>query len=375
MPICTFADLTRLTLNTVVADRDIPLLTLGQAVEISCDALPAREVLHGHIERLASQETPSGWSSQVCIEVENPDRKLRPGMFVTAKIRVLATAVEPFASQPADAPPIVSGEPRSVLVCPDHPDVIALEPGICPRDNLPLMEHDLLENQRVRWWCPMHPEVHADSHGHTCSQCQGKKLSPRIVSYNPAGRVLAIPETAVVDMGTHKLVYVERALGTFDALEVVIGPRSGDFFPVAKGLEIGQRVVTAGGFLVDAEARLNRNLAATYFGAGGSTADPPATSTVVRPTGAARAEEDRRKERGITQALDALQSADRPAAVAQRTCPVTGLRLGSMGKPEKLSVAGQVVFVCCAGCEAALRERPEEYLAKIRKRNNSDDAP
>jgi hypothetical protein len=260
-------------------------------------------------------------------------------------------------------------------VCPDHADVIALEPGKCPRDNLQLMEHELLENQRVRWWCPMHPEVQADAPGHTCDECKGMKLVPRIVSYSPAGQVLAIPETSVVDMGTYQLAYVERMPGTFDAVEIVLGPRSGDFFPVSKGLEFGQRVVTAGAFLIDAEARLNRNLAATYFGAAGSAAATSSDTSVVRPASGASAEEQRRKEQEIAAALDELSAVDRQAALAQRTCPVTGFRLGSMGKPERLSLADQVVFVCCIGCEAELREHPEKYLAKIRTIEHSDAAP
>ena len=54
----------------------------------------------------------------------------------------------------------------------------------------------------------------------------------------------------------------------FDGVEVVLGPRCGDFYPVVRGLEVGQRVAFAGAFLLDAETRLNPSLAAGYFGAG-----------------------------------------------------------------------------------------------------------
>ena len=47
-------------------------------------------------------------------------------------------------------------------------------------------------------------------------------------------------------------------------------------------------------------------------------------------------------------------------------CPVTGQPLGSMGPPFKVVVQGQTVFLCCDGCEAALRKSPEKYLAKLR---------
>lgn len=49
----------------------------------------------------------------------------------------------------------------------------------------------------------------------------------------------------------------------------------------------------------------------------------------------------------------------------QRICPVTGLKLGSMGDPLKVWIDNQEVFICCAGCESTLKESPEEYLTKL----------
>jgi hypothetical protein len=36
-----------------------------------------------------------------------------------------------------------------------------------------------------------------------------------------------------------------------------------------------------------------------------------------------------------------------------------------MGGPVRVEVAGRTVFICCKGCEAALRKEPEKYLPKI----------
>ncbi len=52
----------------------------------------------------------------------------------------------------------------------------------------------------------------------------------------------------------------------YDGVEVTLGPRCGDYYPVIKGLESGQKVATVGAFLIDAEARLSPDLAAAYFG-------------------------------------------------------------------------------------------------------------
>ncbi|MCA9134162.1 MAG: hypothetical protein KDA45_13435 [Planctomycetales bacterium] len=52
------------------------------------------------------------------------------------------------------------------------------------------------------------------------------------------------------------------------------------------------------------------------------------------------------------------------AAVArQKTCPVSGKPLGSMGDPLAVDVAGQQVYVCCAACVNAVRANPQTYAA------------
>jgi YHS domain-containing protein len=56
---------------------------------------------------------------------------------------------------------------------------------------------------------------------------------------------------------------------------------------------------------------------------------------------------------------------DRTLALRQRTCPVSGELLGSMGAPYKATVEGQTVFLCCQGCEPQLLEEPQKYLAKL----------
>jgi Cu(I)/Ag(I) efflux system membrane fusion protein len=92
----------------------------------------------------------------------------------------------------------------------------------------------------------------------------------RIAPTGPARyEFLCVPEPAVIDTGTKKIVYVERQPGIFEGVEVELGPRQGQYYPVLKGLKAGDKVATAGGFLIDAETRLNPAAASTYFGASG----------------------------------------------------------------------------------------------------------
>lgn len=100
-----------------------------------------------------------------------------------------------------------------------------------------------------------------------------------------SSQVLAVPERSVIDTGKRQIVYVEREPGLFEGVEVQLGPRVGEFYPVLKGLEPGQKVAAAGAFLIDAETRLNPS-AGTYFGAsGGPVAEKPRDVTpAVRPS-------------------------------------------------------------------------------------------
>ena len=94
-----------------------------------------------------------------------------------------------------------------------------------------------------------------------------------------------MPERAVIDTGAKQVVYIEQKPGVFDGVEVQLGPRSGDYYAVFKGLHAGQRVAAAGAFLIDAETRLNPAVAAAYFGASGGpqrAVAPPASPAARR---------------------------------------------------------------------------------------------
>lgn len=49
----------------------------------------------------------------------------------------------------------------------------------------------------------------------------------------------------------------------------------------------------------------------------------------------------------------------------QKSCPVTGLKLGSMGKPRAVTVDGKTVYLCCDGCVDDIEKSPEMYVAKL----------
>lgn len=199
-------------------------------------------------------------------------------------------------------------------------------------------------------------------------------FSNRAPPQDKPGEVLAVAEAAVVDTGDRKIVYVERQPGNFEGVEVELGPRSGDHYPVIRGLKPGDRVAAAGAFLIDAETRLNPAAAANYVGAGGG---PPTSATrgdgVVHRVKASSQSNAAAQSRAPAPAIPSaddrkniakLPTADRPLALAQAVCPVSGEPLGSMGVPHKIVVKGQPVFLCCIGCQSKVSDDPDGVLGK-----------
>lgn len=156
-----------------------------------------------------------------------------------------------------------------------------------------------------------------------------------------SGLTISIPVGSVIDNGRHKVVFIERMPGMFDGVEVTVGPRAGEFYPVIRGVRLGDRVVTAGAFLLDAETRLDPSVSNDYFGA----SSKPAPTVKEPPTPAT--------------------SEDETLIAKQKICPVTDEPLGSMGKPMRLKVEGRTVFICCKACEKELRSNAGKYLAKL----------
>ena len=54
------------------------------------------------------------------------------------------------------------------------------------------------------------------------------------------------------------------------------------------------------------------------------------------------------------------------------TCPVSGGKLGEMGKPVVFVYQGQEVKLCCGGCKSAFDKDPAKYIKKIREADKKD---
>ncbi len=142
-----------------IYEYEIGAVKIGDKVEIEAISYPG-ETFTGIIKSINPVLNPVTRTNQVRVEIENKDNKLKPEMFVNAKIRVVL------------------------------------------------------------------------------------------------GEKLAVPESAVLDTGLRKIVYLSKPDGVLESREVELGQKAEGYYEVLSGLTEGDVVVTSGNFLVDSESKL-----------------------------------------------------------------------------------------------------------------------
>jgi Cu(I)/Ag(I) efflux system membrane fusion protein len=242
-PMFEIADLHTVWVQAQVYEHQVGLVREGQAVEATVEGLPG-EVFPGEVEFIQPHLDPETRTVEVRYSLKNPGHRLRPGMFATVTLKTPVADTPAFRARLAASPRAGQRGSRT--------DLTAAEQKTCPVTNLKLgsMGDPVpveVEGRRV-WTC--------------CGNCP-PKLKAQPAKYlarlapPPRDEVLSVPESAVIDTGTRKVVYVEAEPGVYEGREVVLGTRIGDGFPVLDGLAPGEKVAAKGAFLIDAESRLN----------------------------------------------------------------------------------------------------------------------
>jgi RND family efflux transporter MFP subunit len=72
----------------------------------------------------------------------------------------------------------------------------------------------------------------------------------------PARSAITVHADALIDSGTSKRVFIALGGGQYELREVETGWQDGDRVEIRSGLKPGERVVTAGAFLLDSESRM-----------------------------------------------------------------------------------------------------------------------
>jgi Cu(I)/Ag(I) efflux system membrane fusion protein len=89
----TVADLSKLWLQVKLYERDIPLVQIGDEVNVHVEALPSQE-FSGVVAFKAFAIDPQTRTLDARVVVDNPNLQLRPGMFASAIVRVPANRSE-----------------------------------------------------------------------------------------------------------------------------------------------------------------------------------------------------------------------------------------------------------------------------------------
>jgi Cu(I)/Ag(I) efflux system membrane fusion protein len=122
-----------------------------------------------------------------------------------------------------------------------HPEIVAEQPGDCSLCEMPL---EKVPDQR-----PQPPDG----------------VDPAAANSAPAGKVLSIPSSAVLDTGRRKIAYRKTKAGEYELVELHVGPRAsahdaagqvGSYYPILHGVQEGDEVVVRGGFLLDSQRQI-----------------------------------------------------------------------------------------------------------------------
>ena len=150
----------------------------------------------------------------------------------------------------------------------------------------------------------------------------------------PAG--LTVPVDAVIDSGREQRVFVEQSNGVFEPRKVELGWRFADRVQIVKGLSEGERVVSAGAFLVDSESRLK------------SVQSTPKEQPQQKPP--------------------PKSNTDPPVAVSDgkvkdAACGMMIDKAAAIAEGHTLSRNGVTYYFCSDRCKRKFSEKPEHYLA------------
>ncbi len=97
-------------------------------------------------------------------------------------------------------------------------------------------------------------------------------------------KVLAVPDSAVLDSGTRQIVLVQRGEGAFEPRPVKLGMYADGYVEVLEGIKAGDNVVVSANFLIDSESNLKAAL--STFGVYGGPDTKPAAAPGAPPASA-----------------------------------------------------------------------------------------
>jgi len=213
--IYTIADLSRLWVKLDAYESDMMWVRYGQEVEFKTEAYPG-ETFNGTISFIDPVLNAKTRTVKLRVNIENPDGRLKPEMFVRAVVR----------AKVAQAGQVMDKAMAGKWICPMHPDIVKTKASTCD-----ICGMDLVTTESLGY-------VKVDALG-----------EPPLV----------IPASAPLITGKRAVVYVQlpdTEKPTYEGREVVLGPRAGDYYIIESGLAEGEIVVTNGNFKIDSALQI-----------------------------------------------------------------------------------------------------------------------
>jgi len=211
-PIYRIADLSTVWLMLELYPEDASRIRFGQRVEAQMQSLPG-ETFTGRVAFIDPTVDSGDRTVGVRVEFSNDDGRLRPGDYAKAKIFL------PIG----DTGEVYDSELAGRWISPMHPQIIRDDPGPCP-----ICGMDLVPTSR---------------YGYSAEPVE-----------QPVS--LVAPRSAVLMAGENSVVYVETEPGRFEIRPVTLGPVLRDRVIIQRGLREGDKVATAGNFLIDSQMQL-----------------------------------------------------------------------------------------------------------------------
>jgi len=279
------AELDPIWLYLELYEYDIAAVRYGQPVDVALEAFPG-EIFRGIVTFIDPFLDEQTRTIKVRVNLKNPDRKLKAGMYASATIRVR------LLGNGAAAPTGLEGK----FSCSMHPEVIQDESGKCPVCKKDLIQipagspfahpggqsHEALadgekspENAEHATDTPMTEKTMTDAAmketAADVTAAETGELSPEHAEHaapattEAAANPLAIPLSAVLDTGRRQIAYRATKNGNYELVELQVGllatstDESGSttlYYPVLSGLNEGDSVVIRGGFLLDSQTQI-----------------------------------------------------------------------------------------------------------------------